>query len=105
MVFNSGLGLSAEIKTYISSLHIIEHLRSLSKSSLPKINPTSLEPNDILLKNALTAAENEFYDTIYAMIGYDFYNVSRSRTWGKDEKSLLEDFPYIQARDPWNGTQ
>ena len=90
--------ISRNKKNIYLNLHIIGHLRSLSKSNLPKINPTSLEPNDILLKNALTAAENEFYDTIYAMIGYDFYNVSRSRTWGKDEKSLLEDFPHIQAR-------
>ena len=44
-------------------------LRSLLKSKLPKMN--RLNSNDILLHNALTDAEFEFFDTIYVKIGYD----------------------------------
>ena len=41
------------------------------KSKLPKLNRESFEPDDILLADALTAAEYEFYDTIRIKIGYD----------------------------------
>ena len=41
------------------------------KSELPKLNRASLDMDDILLIDALTAAEYEFYDTIRIKIGYD----------------------------------
>ena len=30
----------------------------------------------------------------------DSYNITSPKTWSKDKEGLLEDFPYIQARDP-----
>ena len=30
----------------------------------------------------------------------DSYNTTSSKTWAKDKEGLLEDYPYIQARDP-----
>ena len=41
------------------------------KSELPKLNRASFELDDILLIDALTVAEYEFYDTIRIKIGYD----------------------------------
>ena len=41
------------------------------KSELPKLNLASFDLDDILLIDALTAAEYEFYDTIRIKIGYD----------------------------------
>ena len=41
------------------------------KSELPKLNLASFDLDDILLIDALTVAEYEFYDTIRIKIGYD----------------------------------
>ena len=49
-------------------LHII---CSPLKSELPKLNRASMKSDDILLVDALTAAEYRFYDTIRIKIGYD----------------------------------
>ena len=47
------------------------YICSLLKSELPKLNRASIELDDILLVDALTAAEYRFYDTIRIKIGYD----------------------------------
>ena len=49
----------------------VTYIWSPLKSKLPKLNRESFEPDDILLADALTAAEYEFYDTIRIKIGYD----------------------------------
>ena len=41
------------------------------KSEFANINPASFDSVDILLTDALTSAEYEFYDTIRIKIGYE----------------------------------
>ena len=47
------------------------YIWSLLKSELPKLNRASIQLDDVLLVDALTAAEYRFYDTIRIKIGYD----------------------------------
>ena len=53
------------------NLHIALSFISPLKSKLPKPNLDSLESSDILLTDALTIAEYDFYDTVRIKIGYD----------------------------------
>ena len=46
-------------------------MKLLLKSELPKLNRASNELDDVLLVDALIAAEYRFYDTIRIKIGYD----------------------------------
>ena len=52
------------------------------KSKLPKPNLDSLESSDILLTDALTFAEYDFYDTVRIKIGYDYgYTFKDHNKW------------------------
>ena len=64
------------------NLHIALSFISPLKSKLPKPNLDSLESSDILLTDALTIAEYDFYDTVRIKIGYDYgYTFKDHHKW------------------------